>query len=94
MNGLVCVEDRTWMECAPCKRQKLIFPYLFKNHTAGNTGNNVYSGDRYCGNDRYSRLKPADNAILFTVSGITTIADKKSEILIKKDRLLIYIQKV
>ena len=46
-----------------------------------NTGNDVYSGDRYSGNDRYSGLKPPDDAILFTVSGITAIADKKLEIL-------------
>ena len=42
-----------------------------------NTGNNGYSGDRYSGNDRYSGPKPPDDAILFTVSGITAIADKK-----------------
>ena len=36
-----------------------------------------YSGDLYSGNDRYSGLKPPDDAILFTVSGITAIADKK-----------------
>ena len=45
------------------------------------TGNDVYSGDRYSGNDRYSGLKPPDDAILFTVSGITAIADKKLETL-------------
>ena len=48
------------------------------------TGNDVYSGDRYSGNDQYSGLKTPDDAILFTVSGITAIADKKLEILIKK----------
>ena len=48
------------------------------------TGNDVYSGDLYSGNDRYSGLKTPDDAILFTVSGITAIADKKFEILIKK----------
>ena len=42
-----------------------------------NTGNDVYSGDRYCGNDGFSETKPPDHAILFTVSGITAIADKK-----------------
>ena len=47
------------------------------------TGNDVYSGDRYSGNDRYSGPKPPDDAILFTVSGITAIADKKLEILIQ-----------
>ena len=40
------------------------------------TGNDVYSGDRYCGNDRYNGLKTPDEANLFTVSGITAIADK------------------
>ena len=50
------------------------------------TGNDRYSGDRYSGNDGYSGLKPPDGAILFTVCGITAIADKKLEILIKKDR--------
>ena len=41
------------------------------------TGNDVYSGDLYSGNDGYSGLNPPDDAILFTVSGITAIADKK-----------------
>ena len=41
------------------------------------TGNDVFSGDHYSGNDGYSGLNPPDNAILFTVSGITAIADKK-----------------
>ena len=44
------------------------------------TGNDVYSGDPYSGNDRYSGPKPPDDAILFTVSGITAIADKKMTI--------------
>ena len=39
--------------------------------------NDVYSGDRYCGNDGFSGPNPPDHAILFTVSGITAIADKK-----------------
>ena len=47
------------------------------------TGNDVYSGDRYSGNDAYSGLNPPDDAILFTVSGITAIADKILEVLIK-----------
>ena len=51
---------------------------------ASSTGNDVYSGDHYSGNDRYSGLKTPDDAILFTVNGITAIADKKLEILIKK----------
>ena len=44
---------------------------------AASTGNDVYSGDRFCGNDGFSGPKPPDHAILFTVSGITAIADKK-----------------
>ena len=43
------------------------------------TGNDVYNGDRYSG------LKPPDDAILFTVSGMPVIADKifkKSELFI------------
>ena len=39
------------------------------------TGADGYSGDRYSGNDGYSGLNPPDDAILFTVSGITAIAD-------------------
>ena len=42
-----------------------------------NTGNNGYSGNRYSGNVGYSGLNPPDDAILFTVSGITAITDKK-----------------
>ena len=40
------------------------------------TANNAYSGDRYSGNDGYSGQNPPDDAILFTVSGITAIAVK------------------
>jgi len=58
------------------------YNWLLRNLT--NTGNNVYSGDHYSGNYRYSGLNPPDDAILFTVSGITAIADKKLKILIKK----------
>ena len=49
------------------------------------TGNDVYSGDPYSGNDGYSGLAPPDDAILFTVSGMPVIADKifkKSELFI------------
>ena len=53
---------------------------------SGNTGKDGYSGNRYSGNDGYSGLNPPDDAILFTVSGTTAIADKKLEILIKKSR--------
>ena len=48
----------------------------FVNFFKANTGNDVYSGDHYSGNDGYSGLNPPDDAILFTVSGITAIADK------------------
>ena len=41
-----------------------------------NTGNDRYSGHSYSGIDRYSGTKNPDDAILFTVSGITVIADK------------------
>ena len=44
--------------------------------TIGNTGNDGYSGDRYSGNYGYSGLNPPDDAILFTASGLTAIADK------------------
>ena len=44
------------------------------------TGNDVYSGDRYCGNDGFSGPNPPNHAILFTVSGITALADKNFEI--------------
>ena len=53
------------------------------------TDNDGYSGDRYSGNDGYSRLNPPDDAILFTVNGITAIADKKFEILMKEIEILI-----
>ena len=47
------------------------------------TGNDRYSGDGYSGIDRYSGTKNPDDAILFTVSGITAITDKKFKIFIK-----------
>ena len=49
---------------------------LVNFYTNRGTGNDGYSGDRYSGNDGYSGLNPLDDAILFTVSGITAIADK------------------
>ena len=48
-----------------------------KDLNSRNTGNDVYSGDRYSGNDGYSGLNLPDDELLFTVSGITAIADKK-----------------
>ena len=41
------------------------------------TGNDRYSGHGYSGIDRYSGTKPPDDAILFTVSGITAIVEQK-----------------
>ena len=38
-----------------------------------NTGNDRYSGHGYSGIDRFSGTKTPDDAILFTVSGITAI---------------------
>ena len=49
---------------------------LLETAKVTSTGNDGYSGDPYSGNDGYSGLNPPDNAILFTVSGITAIADK------------------
>ena len=39
------------------------------------TGNDRYSGHGYSGIDRFSGTKPPDDAILFTVSGITAIVE-------------------
>ena len=44
---------------------------------AQSTGNDRYSGHGYSGIDRYSGTKPLDDAILFTVSGITAIVEQK-----------------
>ena len=41
------------------------------------TGNDGYSGHGYSGIDRYSGTKTPDDAILFTVSGITAIVEQK-----------------
>ena len=41
------------------------------------TGNDRYSGDPFSGNDRFSGTKTPDDAILFTVSGITAIVEQK-----------------
>ena len=41
------------------------------------TGNDRYSGDGYSGIDRFSGTKNPDDAILFTVSGITAIVERK-----------------
>ena len=39
------------------------------------TVNDLYSGDRFSGNDGFSGTKTPDNAILFTVSGITVLVE-------------------
>ena len=39
------------------------------------TGNDRYSGHGYSGIDRYSGTKTPDDAILFTVSGITVLVE-------------------
>ena len=65
---------RVFRQHSICKHVKLNFLYFGSSITL-NTGNDVYSGDRYSGNDRYSGLNPPDDAILFTVSRITAIAD-------------------
>ena len=49
--------------------------YVWGKKASSITVNDVYSGDRYSGNDGYSGLNPPDDVILFTVSGITAIAD-------------------
>ena len=41
------------------------------------TGNDRYSGHGYSGIHRYSGTKTPDDAILFTVSGITAIVEQK-----------------
>ena len=41
------------------------------------TVNDRYSGDRFSGNDGFSGTKTPDDAILFTVSGITAIVEQK-----------------
>ena len=41
------------------------------------TGNDRLSGHGYTGINRYSGTKTPDNAILFTVSGITAIVEQK-----------------
>ena len=41
----------------------------------GCTVNDRYSGDRFSGNDGFSGTKTPDDAILFTVSGITVLVE-------------------
>ena len=54
-----------------------IFPVgFFRTFTAFvDTDNDRYSGHGYSGIHRYSGTKPPDDAILFTVSGITGLVE-------------------
>ena len=52
-------------------------PESFHYFHQQNTGNDRYSGHGYSGIDRYSGTKNPDDAILFTVSGITAIVEQK-----------------
>ena len=47
------------------------------------TGNDRYSGHGYSGIDRYSGTKNPDDAILFTVSGITALVEQKFRFFLK-----------
>ena len=47
------------------------------SHVKSCTVNDRYSGDRFSGNDGFSGTKTPDDAILFTVSGITAIVEQK-----------------
>ena len=51
--------------------------------TEKSTGNDRYSGHGYSGIHRYSGTKRPDDAILFTVSGITAIVEQKFQIFTK-----------
>ena len=44
------------------------------------TVNDLYNGDRFSGNDGFSGTKTPDDAILFTVSGITVLVELFSKI--------------
>ena len=59
------------------KAGKSITFFLFKRFYQS-TGNDRYSGHSYSKIDRYSGTKNPDDAILFTVSGITAIVEQKS----------------
>ena len=60
-----------------------------------NTGNDRYNGHGYSGIDRYSGTKTPDNAILFTVSGITVIVEQKfRKFQLKVIKDLSYFQKI
>ena len=58
---------------APIKRD--ISYQQFNIYNYFSTGNDRYSGDRFSGNDGFSGTKNPDDAILFTVSGITALVE-------------------
>ena len=73
-------------KCARCikhnlfLRNEFVLPLHFLQDTLrclANTGNDRYSGHGYSGIHRYSGTKTPDDAILFTVSGITAIVEQK-----------------
>ena len=49
----------------------------YKAYNLLNADNDRYSGHGYSGIHRYSGTKTPDDAILFTVSGITAIVEQK-----------------
>ena len=53
--------------------RNLLFVNRLKGVSIQNTGNNRFSGDRFSRNDGFSGTKTPDDAISFTVSGITVI---------------------
>ena len=57
-----------------CRLPPIINAHSLYQHS---TGNDRYSGHGYSGIDRYSGTKTPDDAILFTVSGITAIVEQK-----------------
>ena len=65
-----------------CLPQDLEYILLIPNLNT-NTGNDRYSGDPFSGNDGFSGTKTPDDAILFTVSGITAIVEQKIRIFTK-----------
>ena len=69
------------------------YKYLQQDVVAS-TGNDRYSGHGYSGIDRYSGTKTPDDAILFTVSGITAIVEQKfRKFQLKVIKDLFYFQK-
>jgi len=63
------------------KRQFHIFIDIIENCqlpiSTWNTASDLFSGHGYSGNDGFSGTKTPDDAILFTVSGITAIVEQK-----------------